>query len=195
MAPKRKAGASKAADKSASKKVKSSAPPAPTVLETVQNALSGVSETIAKAVDVASELVIDDDSAKTPVPLEDAAEEIGVDVSALKRKGKKAGEAVKGKAAKVAADAEEVVEKKIKEKTGVDPKAVKKVAAKAGKAATKVEETIEAVQPEIEKVAKPVKKNAKKAAAQASATAEQVQETVNDPKNRKKAEDFMHAAE
>jgi hypothetical protein len=87
MAPKRKAGASKATEKpSSAKKTKSA--PAPTALETVQNALSGVAETISKAVEVAGDLTLDE-PAKTPVGLEEAANE-AVDVPALKKKGKKA---------------------------------------------------------------------------------------------------------
>lgn len=215
MAPKRKAGSTKPADKGAVKKAKPTKAAPPTALETVQSALSNVAETVSKAMDVAGELTLDDGS-KTPVGIEEALGET-VDVPTLKKKGKKAQAAtleqgqkvveqakpLKGKAAKAAADAESAAEAAIENKTGVDVKAAKGKAAKAAKAAQeKVDETVAVVQPEVEKAAKaakPLKGKAAKAAQQAQSTVEStvedVKEAAQDPKNRKKAEDFMHTAE
>ncbi|WWC60531.1 uncharacterized protein I303_103105 [Kwoniella dejecticola CBS 10117] len=154
-------------------------------LDKAKQVASDLINTVSEAVDNAGDLILDDGN--TPAPVSKVIEE-NVDVPALKKKAKKA----KTKAVEVALDAEEKVEKAVEEKTGVD---VKKTKAKAGKAAKEAKEQVETA---VE-ATKPLKKKAiraqKMAQETAQATAESVDQAVKDPKNRKKAEDFMHSAE
>ncbi|WWD18143.1 hypothetical protein CI109_102592 [Kwoniella shandongensis] len=206
--------------KSKGKSVVESATDSP--LQTVKQAATDLIQTVSDAVDVAGDLIFDDGN--TPAPVSQVIEE-NVDVPALKKKGKAAkGKAVeaatdaaiaasdkvteaakplKGKAAKAAKDAGAAVESTIEGKTGVDVKAAKGKATKAAKAAKEnIDAATAVVQPEVEKAveaAKPLKGKAAKAAAAAQAKvvegASEVEKAAKDPKNRKKAEDFMTQAE
>ncbi|WVR05626.1 hypothetical protein IAU60_002648 [Kwoniella sp. DSM 27419] len=161
-------------------------------LKTVKKAAADLINTVSEVVENAGDLMLDDGN--TPAPVSQVVEE-NVDVPALKKKGK----AVKGKAAEVAKNAGAALENAVEDKTGVDVKAVKKQAGKATKVAKEqVEAAAEAVQPAVD-AAKPLKGKAAKAAAAAEAkateAAKEVEKAAKDPKNRKKAEDFMTQAE
>ncbi|OCF43198.1 hypothetical protein I317_02905 [Kwoniella heveanensis CBS 569] len=161
-------------------------------LQAVKQVASDLINTVSEVVDNAGDLILDDGN--TPAPVSKVIEE-NVDVPALKKKGK----TVKGKAVEAAKDAEAAVENVVEEKTGVDVKAAKGKASKAAKAAKEqAEAAVEAVQPAVD-AAKPLKGKAAKAAAaaqeKATEAAKEVEKAAKDPKNRKKAEDFMTQAE
>ncbi|WWC68421.1 uncharacterized protein I206_102348 [Kwoniella pini CBS 10737] len=154
-------------------------------LDKAKQVASDIINTVSEVVDNAGDLILDDGN--TPAPVSKVIEE-NVDVLALKKKGK----AAKAKAVEVAQDAEEKLEQAVEKKTGVD---VKKTKAKAGKvvkdAQDQVESAVEATKPLKGKAAKA----GKVAQDTAEAAVESVDKVVKDPKNRKKAEDFMHSAE
>ncbi|WVQ65141.1 uncharacterized protein L199_003314 [Kwoniella botswanensis] len=154
-------------------------------LDTVKQVASDLINTVSEVVDNAGDLILDDGN--TPAPVSKVIEE-NVDVPNLKKKGK----AAKSKVLEVAENAEKNMEDVVEDKTGLDVKATKAKAGKAAKAGSKkVEEVVEA--------SKPLKGKAAKAAAAAQAKAEEavgeVGKAAKDPKNRKKAEDFMSTAE
>ena len=121
-----KRGLLSTAGESSSKKPKSSlrssslpkpAAPAPSLLETVQSTVQSVVKKVTGAVELAGEIVLDDE--ETPISAE--VVQASIDVPRLKKKGKQAAEALseqaavvmeaakplKGKAARAAADAQE----------------------------------------------------------------------------------------
>ncbi|OCF75215.1 hypothetical protein I204_04068 [Kwoniella mangroviensis CBS 8886] len=154
-------------------------------LITVKQVASDLINTVSEVVDNAGDLILDDGN--TPAPVSKVIEE-NVDVPNLKKKGK----AAKSKVLEVAETAEKNLEGVVEDKTGLDVKATKAKAGKAAKAGSKkVEEVVEAT--------KPLKGKAAKAAAVAQSKAEEavgeVEKAAKDPKNRKKAEDFMSTAE
>ncbi|WVQ97030.1 hypothetical protein IAU59_004140 [Kwoniella sp. CBS 9459] len=186
------AAAATSAPKSKGKKGSAAEASTDSPLKTVKQAASDLINTVSEAVDNAGDLMLDDGN--TPAPVSQVIEE-NVDVPALKKKGK----AAKGKAVEAAKDAEAALETAVEEKTGVDVKAAKGKAGKAAKAAKEqAEAAVEAVQPAVD-AAKPLKGKAAKAAAaaqdKAAEAAKEVEKAAKDPKNRKKAEDFMIQAE
>ncbi|WRT65912.1 uncharacterized protein IL334_002863 [Kwoniella shivajii] len=151
-------------------------------LDAVKQVASDIINSVSEVVDNAGDLLMDDGN--TPAPVSKVIEE-NVDVPLIKRKGK----AAKGKAIEVAKDAEEAVENAIEEKTGLD---VKEVKGKTNKAIKSTKKQVDNATETATETAKPLKGKAAKAA---SAAQDAVEKAANDPKNRKKAEDFMTSAE
>ncbi|WVN85584.1 uncharacterized protein L203_100733 [Cryptococcus depauperatus CBS 7841] len=171
MAPKRAAPSSKSAPNSKKSKPSSKGtktkPTKETPLDTIKNVASSLLDTVSDAVDAAGNLVLDGGD---PAPVDDVVNE-NVNVPALKQKGK----AVKGK-----------VEEKAAEVTEKAKESAKPIKGKAGKA-------LKDAQKKVEKTdTKALKDKASKVAIEAASSVEQA---VRDPKNRKRAEDFLESAE
>nr|ODO02597.1 nucleolar protein 15 [Cryptococcus depauperatus CBS 7855] len=171
MAPKRAAPSSKSAPNSKKSKPSSKGtktkPTKETPLDTIKNVASSLLDTVSDAVDAAGNLVLDGGD---PAPVDDVVNE-NVNVPALKQKGK----AVKGKVEEKAAEVTEKAKESAKPIKGKAEKALKDAQKKVEKTDTKA-----------------LKDKASKVAIEAASSVEQA---VRDPKNRKRAEDFLESAE
>ncbi|WVQ85432.1 hypothetical protein IAT38_007597 [Cryptococcus sp. DSM 104549] len=157
-------------------------------LDSVKQAASTILNTVSDAVKVAGDVLLDDGEA---APASEVLNE-NVDVPALKKKGK----AAKGKAAEKAVEVKKVAETKVAEAAKKAEKASKPVKGKAAKAAQDAEAAVEKKIEEKTGIdVKAVKGKAGKAAKAVKDAAEAAEAASKNPKNRKKAEDFMAVAE